>query len=88
MSDELNRNDFWCMKSLYKNNCFNYFTSMTIPELSVDSGVNKNTVYKRMQRLCELGYAEMGCAAGSADTYFLSLSGKKLIETYLITEGV
>lgn len=84
MTDELNRCDYECLTSLYEHKCFSYFVSMTVIELSKDTKINRNTIYKRLQRLCEQGYLTTGCMAAKAPTYYLSGAGKNLMETHMI----
>lgn len=83
MIEELNRCDYECLTSLHNHGCFSYFVSMTVVELSRDTGISRNTIYKRLQRLCEQGYLITGCMAAKAPTYYLSDAGKNLVETHM-----
>lgn len=86
MTDRLNRWDYDCMRILFECDCFNYFSSLTIDEIRSRLEVKRNTLYKRLQRLCNMKYMELGCKSERQDTYFLTASGRNLIETYLVVE--
>lgn len=85
---EINRADYLILSSLYAYDCTDYYHSMTISEImddNIDANGNqvlgaKMTVYRKLQRLVELGYISKGIKDDHADTYYLQDRSIKLLE--------
>ena len=85
---EINRTDYLILMTLYASKCTNFYHSMTITEIiednSDDNGNNplgaRMTVYRKLQRLVEIGYIKKGIKDDHADTFYIDAPGISLIE--------
>lgn len=90
MNDDyrINRTDYLLLSTLYASGCTDYYHSMTITEMIEDnSDENGNhplgarmTVYRKLQRLVELGYIKKGIKDDHSDTYYLDTKGIGLMK--------
>lgn len=80
---KLNRMEFMILDTLYDSGCIDHFHSMTITELLyINDGVLgvRMTVYRKLKKLANAGYIEMGCIDNHAHTFYLLEKGIKVIE--------
>ena len=77
---ELNRLDYVIMKLLKKKNCISFFESMTLQEIMSVTNTSRPTTYRKMMKLCELGYVEKGCKSTNAHTFYLLSKGEQIVE--------
>lgn len=71
---ELNRMEFMILNSLYEGGCTDPYHSMTITDLINDNeGVlgARMTIYRKMKKLIEAGYVDVGCLDNHAHTFYL-----------------
>ena len=77
--DSINRADYLLLSTLYASECMDYFHSMTISEIIDDNSDEhgnhplgaRMTVYRKLQRLVDLGYIKKGITDDHSDTYYL-----------------
>lgn len=83
MNRELNRLEYMILQSLYRNNCNDSYSGMTIAEIMEDNdnvlGV-RMTVWRKLKRLVEIGYVEKGIMDDHSDTFYLLENGMKIFE--------
>lgn len=80
----LNRLDYVYMKLLKKKNCISFFESMTLKEIIAVTNTSRVTTYRKLTKLCELGYVGKGCKSSQADTYFLQPKGISIVENGVV----
>lgn len=85
---QLNRLDFCILKLLKKKNCTNFYEGLTLREIMKVTGTARPTTYRKMMKLCKLGFVKRGCKSTQADTFFLLDKGLKFVETKGGTEDV
>ena len=72
---ELSRSDFQILNILKEHQCTNYHESMTLQEIIPELPFSRVTAYKRLKKLCDMGYTAKGCQAEQADTYYILEKG-------------
>lgn len=77
---EISRLDVVIMKLLKKNECTNFIEGMTIQEIMKITKTSRPTTYRKLIKLCELGYVEKGCKSIQVDTFYLLDKGINLLE--------
>ena len=84
----INRADYLLLSTLYASECMDYFHSMTIAEI-IDDNSDENgnhplgarmTVYRKLQKLVEMGYISKGIKDDHSDTYYLEAKGIRLMK--------
>ena len=86
--DNINRADYLLLSTLYASECTDYFHSMTISEIIDDNSDEhgnhplgaRMTVYRKLQRLVEIGYIKKGIKDDHSDTYYLDTKGINLMK--------
>ena len=77
---ELSRSDFQILNVLKEHKCTNYQESMTLQEIIPELLFSRVTAYKRLKKLCDMGYTAKGCQAEQADTYYILDQGIKAVD--------
>lgn len=80
MNTELDRLDYFILKLLNKEKCTNYFESITVYEIIRQIKLSRQTVYRRLKKLQEMGYVEKGCKSIQADTFYILKKGIDIVE--------
>lgn len=53
---------------------------MTLKEIMHFAGGTRVTAYRKLKRICELGYMAKGCKSAQADTYYITKKGLRIFE--------
>ena len=85
---ELNRLDYFYLKTLQNKRCTGFFQSMTISEIREILSGERASVYKRLLKLVNLGYLEKGCKSGNADTFYITEAGLEILKIGGLEEDV
>ena len=67
---ELSRSDFQILNILKEHQCTNYQESMTLQEIIPELPFSRVTAYKRLKKLCDMGYTAKGLS-GRTSRYLL-----------------
>lgn len=77
---ELNRLDYFYLKTLQNKKCTGFFQSITVQELRELLNGDRSSTYRRLMKLYYLGYLDKGCKSGNADTFFITDAGLEILK--------
>lgn len=77
---ELNRLDYFYLKTLQNKKCTGFFQSITVQELRELLNGDRSSTYRRLMKLYHLGYLDKGCKSGNADTFFITDAGLEILK--------
>ena len=77
---ELNRLDYFYLKTLQNKKCTGFFKSITVQELRELLNGDRSSTYRRLMKLYYLGYLDKGCKSGNADTFFITDAGLEILK--------
>ena len=77
---ELNRQENAYLKVQKSHDFVTPYETMTLKEIMHFAGGTRVTAYRKLKRICELGYMAKGCKSAQADTYYITKKGLRIFE--------
>lgn len=78
----MNRFDYLILSVMERAGSLNPVSAMTVREIieAEDCGYKENTVFKKLKEMIVSGYVSKGMKDGRADTFYITASGRELLE--------